>query len=260
MTAFDAVPRVFGEAMTPMNANWWLSETLCYLRHLQVTGRAEGDGASPSAGGSPRSAAQRERAAPRRRESLEPARVVALRAASGSRLTAQVAAGSHAGAERPPSATGVGRTPLGDAARDAGTRADDCPPCRHAAGAAASAARPRLVPDCGGRAPGRRGRLSSWSPSAPSRLRRGGLRRRRGLLRRRRLRPGLRRPRPSSPAPRSPRTARAPRGGLADHDRPLVHDLAHDHLAHDLRGVRGGLGGRQAPACAGAAGRAAAGR
>ena len=47
VTAFDAVPRVFGEAMTPMNANWWLSETLCYLRHLQVTGRAEGDGASP---------------------------------------------------------------------------------------------------------------------------------------------------------------------------------------------------------------------
>ena len=47
VTAFDAVPRVFGEAITPMNANWWLSETLCYLRHLQVTGRAEGDGASP---------------------------------------------------------------------------------------------------------------------------------------------------------------------------------------------------------------------
>ena len=47
MTAFDAVPRVFGEALTPLNANWWLSETLCYLRHLQVTGRAEGDGASP---------------------------------------------------------------------------------------------------------------------------------------------------------------------------------------------------------------------
>jgi glyoxylase-like metal-dependent hydrolase (beta-lactamase superfamily II) len=47
VTAFDAVPRVFGEAMTPMNANWWLSETLCYLRHLQVAGRAEVDGASP---------------------------------------------------------------------------------------------------------------------------------------------------------------------------------------------------------------------
>jgi glyoxylase-like metal-dependent hydrolase (beta-lactamase superfamily II) len=47
VTAFDAVPRVFGEAMTPMNANWWLSETLCYLRHLQVMGRAVSDGASP---------------------------------------------------------------------------------------------------------------------------------------------------------------------------------------------------------------------
>ena len=38
VTAFDAVPGVFGEAMTPNNANWRLSETLCYLRHLQVTG------------------------------------------------------------------------------------------------------------------------------------------------------------------------------------------------------------------------------
>jgi glyoxylase-like metal-dependent hydrolase (beta-lactamase superfamily II) len=47
LTAFDAVPRVFGEALTPLNANWWLSETLCYLRHLQVTGHAVGDGASP---------------------------------------------------------------------------------------------------------------------------------------------------------------------------------------------------------------------
>ena len=24
-----------------MNANWWLSETLCYLTHLEVTGRAK---------------------------------------------------------------------------------------------------------------------------------------------------------------------------------------------------------------------------
>jgi glyoxylase-like metal-dependent hydrolase (beta-lactamase superfamily II) len=47
LTAFDAVPRVFGEALTPLNANWWLSETLCYLRHLQVTGIAAGDGGSP---------------------------------------------------------------------------------------------------------------------------------------------------------------------------------------------------------------------
>jgi glyoxylase-like metal-dependent hydrolase (beta-lactamase superfamily II) len=41
ITAFDAVPLVYGEAITPLNANWWLSETLCYLRHLEVTGRAE---------------------------------------------------------------------------------------------------------------------------------------------------------------------------------------------------------------------------
>jgi glyoxylase-like metal-dependent hydrolase (beta-lactamase superfamily II) len=47
ITAFDAAPRVFGEALTPLNANWRLSETLGYLRHLQVTARAEGDGASP---------------------------------------------------------------------------------------------------------------------------------------------------------------------------------------------------------------------
>ena len=40
ITAFDAVPLVYGEAITPLNANWWLSETLCYLQHLEVTGRA----------------------------------------------------------------------------------------------------------------------------------------------------------------------------------------------------------------------------
>ena len=41
MTAFDAVPEVYGQAITPMNANWWLSETLCYLIHLERTGRVE---------------------------------------------------------------------------------------------------------------------------------------------------------------------------------------------------------------------------
>ena len=41
LTAFDAVPLVYGEAITPLNANWWLSETLCYLTHLEITGRAE---------------------------------------------------------------------------------------------------------------------------------------------------------------------------------------------------------------------------
>ena len=41
ITAYDAVPHVYGEAITAANANWWLSETLCYLQHLEVTGRAE---------------------------------------------------------------------------------------------------------------------------------------------------------------------------------------------------------------------------
>jgi len=41
ITAFDAVPLVYGQAITPMNANWWLSETLCYLMHLERTDRVE---------------------------------------------------------------------------------------------------------------------------------------------------------------------------------------------------------------------------
>jgi glyoxylase-like metal-dependent hydrolase (beta-lactamase superfamily II) len=41
LTAFDVVPRVYGEAITAMNASWWLSETLCYLRHLELEGRAQ---------------------------------------------------------------------------------------------------------------------------------------------------------------------------------------------------------------------------
>jgi glyoxylase-like metal-dependent hydrolase (beta-lactamase superfamily II) len=40
ITAFDAVPRVHQEAVTDGNAVWWLTETLCYLRHLERTGRA----------------------------------------------------------------------------------------------------------------------------------------------------------------------------------------------------------------------------
>jgi glyoxylase-like metal-dependent hydrolase (beta-lactamase superfamily II) len=50
ISAYDAVPRVYGEAITPATANWWLSETLCYLRHLEVTGRVErvaADGGGP---------------------------------------------------------------------------------------------------------------------------------------------------------------------------------------------------------------------
>ena len=50
VTAFEAVPLVHGEAVTTSNANWWIQQTLCYLRHLEVTGRAaripgEGGGA-----------------------------------------------------------------------------------------------------------------------------------------------------------------------------------------------------------------------
>src|SRR4051794_30125793 len=40
ITAFEVVPHVYGEAVTQANANWWLSEILCYLQHLEVTGRA----------------------------------------------------------------------------------------------------------------------------------------------------------------------------------------------------------------------------
>src|SRR5438045_1045628 len=41
ITVFDAVPHVYGEPITPLNANWWMSETLCYLTHLEQLGRVE---------------------------------------------------------------------------------------------------------------------------------------------------------------------------------------------------------------------------
>jgi glyoxylase-like metal-dependent hydrolase (beta-lactamase superfamily II) len=48
LTAFEIVPLVYGERLTPMTANWWLSETLCYLTHLEVAGAlvrgSDGDG------------------------------------------------------------------------------------------------------------------------------------------------------------------------------------------------------------------------
>jgi glyoxylase-like metal-dependent hydrolase (beta-lactamase superfamily II) len=40
LTAFEAVPLVYGQPVTPMTANWWLSETLAYLTHLERTGAA----------------------------------------------------------------------------------------------------------------------------------------------------------------------------------------------------------------------------
>jgi len=45
-TAVEIVPVVYGEPLTDANAAWRLSETLCYLRHLEVRGelvRTEGE-------------------------------------------------------------------------------------------------------------------------------------------------------------------------------------------------------------------------
>lgn len=39
LTVVETVPSVYGEPLSPMNATWRLSETLCYLRHLEVEGR-----------------------------------------------------------------------------------------------------------------------------------------------------------------------------------------------------------------------------
>jgi glyoxylase-like metal-dependent hydrolase (beta-lactamase superfamily II) len=47
LTAFEVVPRVYGERLTPMTAQWWLSETLAYLTHLAAEGRARRDGGEP---------------------------------------------------------------------------------------------------------------------------------------------------------------------------------------------------------------------
>ena len=47
LTAFEVVPRVYGQPVTPMTAQWWLSETLSYLTHLAADGRARRDGGEP---------------------------------------------------------------------------------------------------------------------------------------------------------------------------------------------------------------------
>jgi glyoxylase-like metal-dependent hydrolase (beta-lactamase superfamily II) len=38
-TAVEVVPDVYGEPLTETNAGWLLSQTLCYLRHLELGGR-----------------------------------------------------------------------------------------------------------------------------------------------------------------------------------------------------------------------------
>jgi len=40
LTAFEVVPRVYGEDLGPGNAAWWIQETLCYLTHLERRGAA----------------------------------------------------------------------------------------------------------------------------------------------------------------------------------------------------------------------------
>jgi glyoxylase-like metal-dependent hydrolase (beta-lactamase superfamily II) len=50
LTVVEIVPHVYGQALTELTASWWLSETLCYLQHLEMTGRAErrpGEGDQP---------------------------------------------------------------------------------------------------------------------------------------------------------------------------------------------------------------------
>jgi len=46
LTVVEIVPHVYGQAVSELTAHWWLSETLCYLQHLEMTGRAVriGDG------------------------------------------------------------------------------------------------------------------------------------------------------------------------------------------------------------------------
>jgi len=40
LTAYEVVPRLYGEPLSPATGNWWLSETLCYLKHLEAVGDA----------------------------------------------------------------------------------------------------------------------------------------------------------------------------------------------------------------------------
>jgi glyoxylase-like metal-dependent hydrolase (beta-lactamase superfamily II) len=39
LTVVEIIPRVYGQEMSEFTASWWLSETLAYLRHLEVCGR-----------------------------------------------------------------------------------------------------------------------------------------------------------------------------------------------------------------------------
>jgi len=48
VTAFEAIPRIYGEPVTSLNASWRMTETLTYLTHLERLGRAERVPAPPT--------------------------------------------------------------------------------------------------------------------------------------------------------------------------------------------------------------------
>ena len=47
-TVVQIVPELYGEPLTQVNAAWRLSETLCYLRHLEVVGRVTREASQPA--------------------------------------------------------------------------------------------------------------------------------------------------------------------------------------------------------------------
>jgi glyoxylase-like metal-dependent hydrolase (beta-lactamase superfamily II) len=47
ITAYDIVPLLHGEGLSQLTAGWWLPETLCYLRHLEIVGEVRREGGDP---------------------------------------------------------------------------------------------------------------------------------------------------------------------------------------------------------------------
>jgi glyoxylase-like metal-dependent hydrolase (beta-lactamase superfamily II) len=47
LTAYEVTPRLHGERFTAATAGWLLPETLCYLTHLELSGRAQRSGDDP---------------------------------------------------------------------------------------------------------------------------------------------------------------------------------------------------------------------
>jgi len=54
ITAYDVVPLLYGEPITTLNASWRLPETLCYLRHLELTGALRREDGEPERWVAPR--------------------------------------------------------------------------------------------------------------------------------------------------------------------------------------------------------------